>query len=82
MQEETQVPVYFAQETPEITEIYNEVQSAVSADAADSAAAGENLLTWPSGIDHGIGAAEIDIFCTLTTFFPHIEWQGAGFMDR
>ena len=41
LQEDTQVPVYFTHETDEIVEIYNDIKSSSSSDAAESATEGE-----------------------------------------
>ena len=42
MAEETQVPVYFTHETPQVTQIYEDVKQAVSGDQAASATEGKN----------------------------------------
>ena len=43
MQEETQLPVYFAAETPQLLDIYREVKTSLNSDQADSAAEGGYL---------------------------------------
>ena len=46
MQEETQLPVFFAAETPQLLDIYREVKTSLNSDQADSAAEGDYLGGW------------------------------------
>jgi len=42
--EETQLPVYFTHETPELMSVYDDISKSVSANSAGSAAEGERLV--------------------------------------
>jgi len=42
--EETQLPVYFTHETPELMSVYDDISKSVSANSAGSAAEGERLF--------------------------------------
>jgi len=41
MQEETQLPVYFTRETPELMSVYDDISKSVGSQSAGSAAEGE-----------------------------------------
>jgi len=41
MQEETQLPVYFTREMPQLMSVYDDISKSVSSDTAGSAAEGE-----------------------------------------
>jgi len=42
--EETQLPVYFTHETPELMSVYDDISKSVSANSAGSAAEGDRLV--------------------------------------
>jgi len=42
--EETQLPVYFTHETPELMSVYDDISKSVGANSAGSAAEGEKLF--------------------------------------
>jgi len=60
MEEETQTPVYFARETPQLTEIYDDVKRSTSADSADSAL--EGSLSFDTSLKY---LNVLDPFCVL-----------------
>ena len=53
LQDEGTVPVYFAEESPELLEIERQVKSAVNSDQAASAAEGSEML--PAALAHMFG---------------------------
>jgi len=50
LQEETQVPVYFTEETRELLQIYRDIKHAVNSDQAGSAAEGMNSISTPKSL--------------------------------
>ena len=44
LQEETQVPVFFTHETPDLLDIYEDIKSSSNSDAAESATEGNSTF--------------------------------------
>lgn len=45
LQEETQVPVFFTHETPDLLDIYEDIKSSSNSDAAESATEGNMTMS-------------------------------------